>query len=247
MTAGIAIPSSTGEHKTSPRVRRTTIQQVLLICGIASSLLYAAMLVFVPLFWKGYSSASQTVSELSAIDAPSRSLWVALGSVWTALYAAFGVGVWRSAGPTRALRVVGAMIVIASIVGLFWPPMHQRDVLAAGGATLTDTLHIVWTAMNGVFTLLAMGFGAAALGRRFRLYSVATMVILVAAGAVTSLDAPRVNADLPTPCIGLWERVNIGVWLLWVVALAIALLRRPVAQGSPRSGAPLPRDERTTG
>jgi hypothetical protein len=75
MTAGIAIPSSTGEHKTSPRVRRTTIQQVLLICGIASSLLYAAMLVFVPLFWKGYSSASQTVSELSAIDAPSRSLW----------------------------------------------------------------------------------------------------------------------------------------------------------------------------
>jgi hypothetical protein len=77
---------------------------------------------------------------------------------------------------------------------------------------------------------------------RFRLYSVATMVILVAAGAVTSLDASRVNADLPTPWIGLWERVNIGVWLLWVVALAIA-----VAQGSPRSGVPLPRDERTTG
>src|SRR5215470_14622591 len=152
-----------------------TIRHVLLICGIASSLLYAAMLVFVPLSWEGYRSASQTVSELSAIDAPSRSLWVGLGSVWTVLYAAFGVGVWLSAGPIRALRVVGALIVIAAIAGLAWPPMHQREVLAAGGATLTDTLHIVWTAMNGVFTLLAMGFAAAALGRRFRLYVVATM------------------------------------------------------------------------
>jgi hypothetical protein len=247
MTARIAIPSSTGEHKTSPRVRRTTIEHVLLICGIASSLLYATMLVFVPLFWEGYSSTSQTVSELSAIDTPSRSLWVALGSVWTMLYAAFGVGVWLSAGPNRALRVVGAMIVVASTVGLVWPPMHQREILAAGGATLTDTLHIVWTAMNGVLTLLAMGFGAAALGRRFRLYSVAAMVILVAAGAVTSLDAPRINADLPTPWVGVWERVNIGVWLLWVLTLATALLRRSVAHGSPPSGVPLPHDEPTTG
>jgi Protein of unknown function (DUF998) len=246
MTARITIPSSTGEHKTSPRVRRTTIEHVLLICGIASSLLYAAMLVFVPLFWEGYSSVSQTVSELSAIDTPSRSLWVALGSVWTMLYTAFGVGVWLSAGPNRALRVVGTMIVVASIVGLVWPPMHQREILAAGGATLTDTLHIVWTAMNGILTLLAMGFGAAALGKRFRLYSGATMVILVAAGVVTSLDAPRINVDLPTPWVGVWERVNIGVWLLWVLVLATALLRRPGAHGSPPSGVPLPRDEPTT-
>jgi hypothetical protein len=32
-------------------------------------------------------------------------------------------------------------------------------------------------------------------------------------------------ANLPTPLIGVWERINIGVFLLWVVMLAIALLR----------------------
>jgi hypothetical protein len=233
-TAGIAIPSSTGKQNTwPPSGRQTPLQQALLLCGIISALLYAAMLIIVPMFWQSYSSAAQTVSELSAIGAPSRSLWVALSRVWAVLYAAFGLGIWLTAGPNRALRVVGSTIILSNIVGLFWPPMHQREVLAAGGETLTDTLHIVWTAVNGVFTLMAMGFGAAALSKPFRHYSIATMVILLAAGALTSLQAPRVNTNLPTPWIGVWERINIGVWLLWVVLLAIMLWRRPLAQESP--------------
>ncbi|HEV2670525.1 MAG TPA: serine hydrolase [Gemmatimonadales bacterium] len=202
------------------------LRKTLLACGVLSALLYVAMLVFIPAQWQGYSSAAQTVSELSAIDAPTRSLWVPLGAVWTLLYAAFGWAVWQSAGSRRGLRVVGILIFVAGVLGLFWPPMHQRDVLAAGGGTLTDSLHIVWTAVNGVLTLLAMGFAAAAFGRRFRFYSIVTMVIVVAAAALTSLDAPRIQANLATPWVGVWERVNIAVWLLWVVVLAIALLRR---------------------
>jgi hypothetical protein len=54
--------------------------KVLLACGILSSLLYAAMNVFVPMLWDGYTMASQTVSELSAIGAPTRTLWVRLGA-----------------------------------------------------------------------------------------------------------------------------------------------------------------------
>jgi hypothetical protein len=199
---------------------------ILLVCGILSSLLYLGMLVFVPLAWEGYSSASRTVSELSAIDAPSRPVWVPLGLVWSLLYAAFGWGIWVVAGPDRQLRVAGSFLSVAAILGLFWPPMHQREILAAGGATLTDTLHIAWTAANGILVLLAMGFSAAAFGRRFALYSVATMVILLGAGLMTTLDAPRLEANLPTPWMGIWERVNIGAWLLWVAVLAIALLRR---------------------
>jgi hypothetical protein len=201
------------------------LRTVLLVCGILSSLLYAAMLVFVPRWWEGYSSASQAVSELSAIGAPTASLWFSLGIAWALLYAAFGCGVWLSAGGNRNLRVVGAVIVAAAVFGLFWPPMHQREVLAAGGGTLTDTLHIVWTMVNGVVTLLAMAFGAAALGHRFRVYTAASMVVLLACGAWTGTYASQIGANLPTPWMGVWERINIGVWLLWVGVLAIALLR----------------------
>ena len=209
--------------------------RVALACGVASALLYAVMLVVVPLAWAEYSSASWTVSELSAVDAPTRGLWLPLGILWALLYGAFGWGVWKAAGSSSALRVAGGSILVAAVIGISWPPMHLREVLAAGGGTLTDTLHIAWTAANGVVTLLAMGFAAAAFGRRFRVYSIVTMAVLVAAGALTSLDAPELQASLPTPWIGVWERVNLVAWLLWVAAFSTMLARRQAARERPRS------------
>jgi hypothetical protein len=201
------------------------VQTVLLVCGILSSLLYLFMNVFVPLRWPGYSLASRTVSELSAIDAPTQPLWVALGLLYPPLVAGFGLGVWQSARGRAALRATGALLVADSVVALTWPPMHQRAVLAAGGGTLTDTLHLVWAFVTVLLMFLAMAFAAGAFGRRFRIYSVATIVVLLACGLATVPDAARVAADLPTPWIGIWERINIGVFLAWVVALAVALLR----------------------
>ena len=215
--------------------RRAALRKALLACGIAAPLLYVAILIFVPLGWPGYSSASQTISELSAIGAPTRAVWVPLGIVYTLLVAAFGWGIWTTSRGNRRLRVVGGLMIACGVFGLFWPPMHLREVLAAGGATLSDTLHIVWTAVSNLLTLVAMGLAAAVFGKRFRSYSVATMVLLLAFGILASLDAPRMQANLPTPLIGVWERVNVGAWMLWLVVLAVVLLRRPLASPpSPR-------------
>lgn len=228
---GVAIASPDRTAKAEPGSEgRGILRKALLICGILASVLYVAMNVFVPMQWEGYSIASQTISELSAIDAPTRSLWVPLGRVYAVLVAAFGLGVWLSARGNRPLRVVGGMLIASGIIGLFWPPMHQREVLAAGGGTLTDTMHIVWTMVTVLLTLLAMGFGAAAFGTRFRVYSIASMVILVAFGALSGMDAPRIQANLPTPWVGVWERINAAAFVLWFVVLAIALLRRRPAQ-----------------
>ena len=204
--------------------RRTTLLKILLVCGILSSLLYVAMNIFVPMQFEGYSYASQTVSELSAIGAPTRPIWVWLGLMYTVLVVAFGLGVWGSAGRNRPLRVVGGLMIVSGVVGLFWPPMHLRG----SEFTLTDTMHIVFTIVTNLLMLLAIGFGAAAFGARFRLYSIATIVLLLVFGALTGVDAPAVGANEPTPWIGVWERINIGVYMLWVVVLATALLRARV-------------------
>jgi hypothetical protein len=132
--------------------------KLLLACGILSPLLFVAMNVFVPRLFDGYSLASQTVSELSAIGAPTRPLWVWLGTVYCLLFAAFGWGVWKSAGPNRPLRVAGSLMVANGVVSLFWPPMHLRGQ----ELTLTDTMHIVWTIVTGLLMMLAVGFAAAA-------------------------------------------------------------------------------------
>jgi hypothetical protein len=214
------------------------LRKALLVCGVLSSLLYGTMMIAIR--FEGYSPISQTVSELSAIGAPTRPLWMLLGPVYELLVVAFGVGVWVSARGKHALRVVGGLFVAFGVLGgLAWPfaPMHQREVLAAGGGTLSDTLHIILGAVTVLFMLVAIGFGATALGKRFRLYSIATILILLVFGALTGLDGPRIGANLPTPWVGLWERINIYGFLLWVVVLAIVLMRvRDAAAVTGRQG-----------
>ena len=203
----------------------------LLFCGIASSLLYALMIWAIR--YEGYNPISQVPSELTAIGAPTQALWARLGWIYTVLVTAFGVGLWKTAGGNRPLRIAGGLILAYASLGFLWPfaPMHQREVLAAGGATWSDTTHVVLGGVTVFLMFLAIGFGAAAFGKRFRLYSIATIVVLLVFGGLTFLEAPRLQANLPTPWIGLWERINISVFLLWVVMLCAVLWRTETSQG----------------
>ena len=214
-------------------------RKTLLFCGIASSLLYAAMIWAIR--YEGYSLISQVPSELTAVGAPTQALWARLGWIYTVLETAFGLGLWQSADRNRALRIVGGLIVAHASLGLLWPfaSMHQREVLAAGGGTLSDTLHVVLAAVTVFLMFLAIGFGATAFGKRFRLYSIVTIVVLLVFGGLTFLEAPRLQANLPTPWIGLWERINISVFLLWVVMLIAVLWQTGTPQREAPSASPM--------
>jgi hypothetical protein len=199
------------------------LRTALVACGVAAPLLYTAMTFFVGLLWEDYSATSQTISELSAIGAPTRRLWMMLGGAYSLLIIAFGWIVWKSAVSSPAQRVLGIVLMVHGAFGCFWPPMHQREVLAAGGGTLTDTLHIVWATVTGLLFLLEAGLGAAAFGKRFRVYSIATTAIVLACGAMTATYASRMQADLPTPWLGVWERVSSTAYMMWIAVLAISL------------------------
>lgn len=207
-------------------------RRTALACGIGSSLLYGLMIWTIR--YHGYSMLAQVPSELTAIGAPTRALWLPLGWIYTGLIAAFGAGLWRAAGSNRALRMAAGLVLGYASLGLFWPfaAMHQREVLAAGGATSSDTWHLVLGAVTVFLMFLAIGFGARALGTRFRVYSLLTVVALLTFGLLTFSEAPRLQTGLPTPWIGLWERINITVFLVWIAVLASALWRRPVIPGT---------------
>jgi hypothetical protein len=54
---------------------------------------------------------------------------------------------WKSAGRNRIVRIVGGVILAHASLGFLWPfaAMHQREVLAAGGATLSNiTVFLLW-------------------------------------------------------------------------------------------------------
>jgi len=208
--------------------RHASLAKAMLICGILSSLFYFALNIFVPMQWPAYDSASQTVSELSAVDAPTRQLWGWLCTLYTFLIIAFSWGVWRSAGSNRRLRIAGGLMIAYGALGIIWPfaPMHLRETLAAGGSTFSDAVHLALGAVTEILYLFALGFAAGAFGKTFRIYSIATFLILLIFGTLTFMDAPGVSKNLPTPLIGVWERINIGVFLIWIIVLAIILLRK---------------------
>lgn len=198
------------------------MQIALLACGILSSLWYIAINIYVPTQYEGYSLSFLTVSELSAMGAPTRLLWVLLALPYPLLFGAFGWGVLQAASGNRQLRVVGGLIIAYCIFNLYWPPMHQRGV----EPTLTDTLHIVWAMVTVLLMMVMMGFGAAALGKQFRIYTIISLAAHVVFGVLSSLEAPNIPTNGPTPMIGIWERINIGVFMLWISTLAVVLLRR---------------------
>jgi Protein of unknown function (DUF998) len=206
--------------------RHVSSTRALLACGVLSSLWYVAINIIVPLRWPHYSVVNQTVSELSAIGAPTRFLWVVLVTPYVLLFAAFGWGALRSAGANRALRNAAWLILFYCAFNAFWPPMHQREVLAAGGGTLTDTLHLVWAGVTTALFMLIMTCVAVALPGGFRFLTIGSMGLLIVFGCLTSLAAPEIGRNLPTPWIGVWERINIGIFLIWIASLALRLEKK---------------------
>lgn len=221
------------------------LRKLLLICGIASSLLYFSMDIVAGLLTEGYSFTSQAISELSAIGAPATPMWVPLGFVYAALLIAFGVGVWVIAGGQRrrTLSVIGGLLIALAVVGSLPFPMHMRG----DEKTFTDTMHLViYGLIVPPLFMLSMGLGAVAYKgkkRWFSLYSVGTIVTLLVVGILTGLSAVQIDAQQATPWLGVTERIIVHGSMLWIAVLAIVLLReeidrRAMLKGSSQHMAP---------
>lgn len=235
---GVRIVAGASEGHAALNVRRTA-QSALLACGVTSFLLYVAMDAVAALRYDGYSYTDQTISELSAIGAPTRSLWIPLGLMYSILTIACGFGIWASSGRKRALRFVAAFVAGIGVLGLVgWPfaPMHQREVLAAGGGTVRDTMHLVLAGVSTLLFVLAIAVGATAAGTRFRLYSIATIVVVLAFGAFTGMDASKISHNDPTPWVGITERIAVFGSMLWIAVLATTLLRVQTARPRATEG-----------
>ncbi|GAA0815740.1 DUF998 domain-containing protein [Spirilliplanes yamanashiensis] len=218
--------SSTQRLSLRPAAPDTTVR-ALLACGIVSSLLYAvANDALAVARYPGYDPVSQVVSELTTTGTPTRAPLLVVGLVWAVLLGAFGAGVWRAARGRRGLRVTAGLLMGYAAVQPLWIPfpMSPRGEIptAAGPA---GAVHVALAAATVAIMFTAMGFGAAALGRRFRRFTAGAAVAALVSGAYTFATVPRFQAGDPTPWAGLAERVTIAAWLLWIAVLGATLLR----------------------
>ena len=215
----------------TPTVGRTFIQQVLLACGVLSSVLYVATDILGGWMYDGYSFTSQAVSELMAVGAPSERLVDPLFLVYDLLVVAFGVAVFREgAGRNLALRITGCLLAAYGLIGFAGPTLFEMNQRGAGQPG-SDTPHLVVTGVLVLLLLAAIGVGGFAFGRRFRTYSFITLLAVIAFGVLTVPFGIRIAAGQPTPGFGIIERVNIYLSLSWIAVLGAGLLQHRLPAG----------------
>lgn len=207
-----------------------SLTRSFLACGIVGAAFFIAM-DWVASFWlyPGYDFTSQQVSELSAIGAPSRDFWMTMGFPYAALSLAFALGVWRArAGRTR-LAIAAVLLALFALNSLIWgwvAPMHMRGVTFSA----TDAMHIALTVVAVVLMVTFMTIGSTVFGRGFRIFSILTIAAMLVAGGVVGTQVPAIAQGLPTPWMGLVERVSVYAPSLWTTGLALMLMREKTAK-----------------
>jgi hypothetical protein len=67
--------------------------------------------------------------------------------------------------------------------------------------------------------------GSGARGKKFRVYSIATIIAMLIFGAYTGTQASRVAENLSTPWLGITESVSVYSPIVWMLVLAMVLLQ----------------------
>jgi len=139
------------------------------------------------------------------------------------LVIALGVGMWRSAHKA-SLRWTGILLVGAGLVGF---PTHTVFAMSSRwmDAGFNDTMHIILSGVFSVFVVVAMILSAVAYRGGFRLYTIATVLVVIGFGAAASFAIQGIQQNT-TPWAGGFERVNAYSYFAWLVALALTV-RRP--------------------
>lgn len=127
---------------------KKTLVQKLGLLGVVSFLSYTAAVVFAPLAYPGYCWTAQAVSDLSAANAPSLSLWNQLTSLYNVceLLCVMMVCVGIQGRETKLLRTgiyLFAAMEWVSAVGFRMFPLSDSGY----AGTFQDRMHLLATAL----------------------------------------------------------------------------------------------------
>jgi hypothetical protein len=170
----------------------------------------------------GYSPMRQSISELTAVGAPTRPLVTTLRVAGDALMAAFAVGVTATAGKSRPLAATGGLVATQAALDAFATAALPRDYGRPTWAPRNTANTVVMAAGVGCF-VAAMGTGAAAVRGPFRLLSAGIPFSYAVLTVLSILRRPR---DEPPSSTGAQERTMAYTCELWAAVLAVVLLRR---------------------
>lgn len=197
------------------------------VAGVAAPLIYGAAVALGGQMTPGYSHMANAISELTDIDAPARVTLSGAFVAYDLCLLAFASALPHTVFPhRRALTLAAVTLAVVALAGV-----GMSTVFPAGdpGARipLTGWTHIALAAvasLGSMVAVLALARSAAA-SDRFRglaRFSYAIFAVILVSGAWAAISAAT-----HSPLMGLVERVTIGAFMVWLLAVGVALLRTP--------------------
>jgi len=201
------------------------LRKTLVSCGIAASVMYiVTAIVGAALRPNDYSHIINAISELISNGAPNKAVLDVVFNIYNALLLAFAIGAYSVTKNMPRLTQISMGILIGIQVLSFSWGFFPMDPLGAE-VTFAGTMHNVLGGVVALATIimpLLMGLGVRRLDdfSRYASYSFISSAIIFVSG-LTGVILAGQGVQL----FGLFERITIGSYEVWIFVTALNLLK----------------------
>ena len=203
---------------------KKTLTQKLGLLGILSLLSYTAAVVFAPLAYPGYNPLAQAVSDLSAANAPSLSLWNQLSAFYNVceVVCATVVCIGIQGQKTRLLRTGVYLFAVMEWISAIGYRMFPLSDSGYAGA-FQDVMHMIITALVVILSVVSLTVITAS---EIKTEDCRSYGICAAASLLMMLVGAMGMKIVPADYFGVVERFSVFAATGFNAALGIHLFLR---------------------
>ena len=201
-------------------------KKLLFYGGIFGPIVFLLNDIIGSIITQGYSPIINAVSELTQAGSENIYLLSSLFLISAIMLIVFGIGIVAhyKYGHSKLLFLGGIFIIILGVFSALSGTIFPMDPFN-GEATFAGTMHIILTGLNIILIILfipliGIGLYKEKQCKSFRLYSIITVLIMVIFGGLTSV---LMTNDIEL--LGLFERITIYTYQLWLFILAILFIK----------------------
>jgi len=201
--------------------------------GILGPIVYILAVIIGGALRNDYSQTFNTISELTLANAPNKLLMDVMFSFYNISLLIFGVGAYLDSSIDDSKKYKIATIFLA-LIGLFGLLMYFFPQDPRGTAfTMTGTIHIILASIISPLTILSIFLVGLSLRKYsgmkiFSIYSYLSGVIVLISGGIAAVSVA--NNSLYG---GLFEKITIITFMIWVIILSIIILKGKYGSKSP--------------
>ena len=197
--------------------------------GIVGPLIYILAVIVGGAIRNDYSALYNAISELTMANAPNKLLLDVLFGIYNISLLIFGLGAYfDSSINNKKFNISALMLVIIGFLGLLILIFTQDP--RGAPATVHGTLHILLSGITAALTIISIFIAGISFRKYsnlkgFSWYSYITALLIFISGGLGAASLAN-NGSYG----GLFERITIFLFMIWVITLSYIILNDKIEQ-----------------